>query len=317
MARRVEANPVLEVLKSGNPAAPVISSCPSLRTRVRCIELVQRHDVANLVAKHGAIRAVYPVIDERELLVTCTKVLHRDIFGIEKYVGSWGVQLYRSTVTSIADKAPFLSAFEEYLTALDCPRLDRAAIVTVAEELLLNAVVHAPHVGGQPKLRASRPARRPRPRTERVRRRHLRLRRPAAHAVGHQSLRPPAQGHALRLPRARLRRDALARIEDERRGTGLSFAYRSIHQLIFNIHDQKRTEVIAGWYLRVATASEFRQVSKSLNVFWLPSESSVRQDEPADEGEVRTLGTPDEPQAVSSFAIAPHQSMLGGVAGDA
>src|SRR5687767_3926984 len=57
--------------------------------KTQLLSLLQHHDIGNLVAKHGAIRAVYPMLDERELLVTCEKVLRRNIFGIDKYVGSW------------------------------------------------------------------------------------------------------------------------------------------------------------------------------------------------------------------------------------
>jgi hypothetical protein len=79
-------------------------------------------------------------------------------------------------------------------------------------------------------------------------------------------------------------------------GLGLTMSLRSIHQLIFNIQDQVRTEVIAGWYLRVNSAGEFRQVGKSLNVFWLPKESVPRAEgDPVD----------DPARAVSEGATPP------------
>lgn len=62
-------------------------------------------------------------------------------------------------------------------------------------------------------------------------------------------------------------------------GLGLSMSFLSIHQLIFNIQERTRTEAIAGWYLRVNTAAEFRQVSKSLNVFYL--DQMAAGDQPA------------------------------------
>jgi hypothetical protein len=46
-----------------------------------------------------------------------------------------------------------------------------------------------------------------------------------------------------------------------------------MHQLVFNVQDKVRTEAIAGWYLRVQSAQEFKLVGKSLNVFWLPTEA--------------------------------------------
>src|SRR5690349_2115636 len=122
------------------------------------LHLIQQHDVGNLVAKHGAIRAVYPMLDERELLVTCEKVLKRNIFGIEKYVGSWGVVLHQLKLRKLADKASVLVEFEQYLNGLDVPESIVQGIITVAEELILNAVIHAPrHPDGTPKYEAIGP----------------------------------------------------------------------------------------------------------------------------------------------------------------
>src|SRR6185503_17571793 len=114
--------------------------------------LIKNRELSNVIAKHGAIRVVYPVIDERELLVTCQKVLRRDIFGLDKYVAGWGIALRRFTLKSVADKAPVLSELEGYLTDLEAPVTVVPEMLTVAEELMLNAIVHAPRdEHGEPK----------------------------------------------------------------------------------------------------------------------------------------------------------------------
>ncbi len=235
------------------------------------LSLIHQHDIGNLVAKHGAIRAVYPMVDERELLVTCEKVLRRDIFGIEKYVGSWAVVLHEIKLDRLSQKSDLLGRFESYLTALDVPETVMQGIITVAEELILNAVIHAPrNADGSPKYE------------------HIGPRPDLVLAPGEEiTVRYGCDGQRLmisvsdnfgRLEKQTLRNyhprafeGALLRTEDKTSGAGLglSMSLRSIHQLIFNIQDQKRTEVIAGWYLRVNSAGEFRQVGKSLNVFWL------------------------------------------------
>ena len=257
------------------------------------IELIQRYDVGNLVAKHGAIRAVFPVLDERELLVTCHKVVQRDIFGIDKYVASWGVVLHRACVTSMEDKGPFLNAFENYLVELDCPQSVVPSIVTVAEELILNAVVHAPrHEDGAPKYEELGP------RPDLVLEPHEYV--DIAYGCDGQRLMLSVTDNFGRLNKETLY-NYLARGFDQTQmeaetkpggaGLGLSLSFRSIHQLIFNIQESVRTEVIAGWYLRVSTASEFRQVGKSLNLFWLPRNS---QPMVADPRTVRLAGRLDE-----------------------
>jgi len=242
--------------------------------------LIQQHDIGNLVAKHGAIRAVYPMLDERELLVTCEKVLRRNIFGVDKYVGSWGVVLHHSTLTKLADKTPVLIKFESFLNGLDVPETITQGIITVAEELILNAVIHAPrNPDGSPKYE------------------HIGPRPDLVLAPGEEvSISYGCDGqrlmlsvsdnfgrleqHTLRNYLTRAFEGAQLQTEDKASGAGLglSMSLRSIHQLIFNIQDQRRTEVIAGWYLRVNSAGEFRQVGKSLNVFWLSKDSVPRED---------------------------------------
>ncbi|MEO6952585.1 MAG: hypothetical protein ABI321_12280 [Polyangia bacterium] len=246
------------------------------------LDLIHKHDIGNLVAKHGAIRAVYPMLDERELLVTCEKVLRRNIFGIEKYVGSWGVVVHHAVLTKLAEKSAVLEGFERYLNALDVPETITQGIVTVAEELILNAVIHAPRdEHGHAKYESIGP-------------RHdlcldkgeeVRI----AYGCDGQRLMLSVTDNFGRLEKHTLRNyltrafdGAMLTTEDKASGAGLglSMSLRSIHQLIFNIQDQKRTEVIAGWYLRVNSAGEFRQVGKSLNVFWLPKDSVPRHDTP-------------------------------------
>ena len=244
------------------------------------LHLIQQHDIGNLVAKHGAIRAVYPMLDERELLVTCEKVLKRNIFGIEKYVGSWGVVLHRTTLTKLADKPAVLQKFEQFLNGLDVPETITQGIITVAEELILNAVIHAPrnpdgtpkyeHIGPRPDL-VLEP-------NEAVN---------IAWGCDGQRLMLSVTDNFGRLEKTTLRSYLTRAFEGVQlqtetkasgAGLGLSMSLRSIHQLIFNIQDQKRTEVIAGWYLRVNSAGEFRQVGKSLNVFWLPKDSVPKEE---------------------------------------
>jgi hypothetical protein len=289
------------ISRSRHPAPVIILSVGSDKGPL--IELIQRYDIGNLVAKHGAIRAVFPVLDERELLVTCNKVFQRDIFGIDKYVASWGVVLHHTVITGMADKVPFLNQFETYLTELDCPQSVVPSIVTVAEELILNAVVHAPrHENGEPKYEEIGPY-------------------PELMLEPHEyvDVSYGCDGQRLMLSVTdnfgRLNKDTLynylargfdqTQMEAESKpggaGLGLSLSFRSIHQLIFNIQESLRTEVIAGWYLRVSTASEFRQVGKSLNLFWLPQHSQPVEADPL---AVRLSGRLDESTDLSVAATA-------------
>lgn len=237
------------------------------------LRLLERFEINNLLAKRGAIRAIFPALDERELLVTCEKVIRRDIFGIDKYIGSWGIVLQREVVRALADKGPVLVRFARYLQGLDVPRHLQPAMVTVAEEFILNAIVHAPHdANGKPRYEHLGP-------------KHPIVLEPneyveVTYGCDGQHLMVSVADNFGRLARKTLfeylSRGLAGELQVEEKtsgaGLGLSLSATSIHQLIFNVQECVRTEAIAGWDLRANSVGEFRQLGRSLNVFWLPRE---------------------------------------------
>lgn len=268
------AEPLLRQDRADSPNRPVVLLSVG-ENKAELLRLIRNQDIGNLVAKHGAIRAVYPVLDERELLVTCQKVLRKDIFGIEKYVGLWGAELTRVTLTGMEDKAPFLEEFEAYLNRLDCPARVAPGITTVAEELILNAMVHAPHdADGNPKYEAMGP----RPELALSPSEYVQV----SYGCDGQRLMLSVTDNFGRLSRSTVLNYLARGIEGDKlqveskaggAGLGLSMAFGGLHQLIYNIQERVRTEAIAGWYLRVNDAREFKTVSKSLNLFWLSSDA--------------------------------------------
>jgi hypothetical protein len=236
------------------------------------LELIHRNDITNVVSQHGAVRATTPEFDERELLVTCAKTLSGDIFGIEKYVGAWGAKLHRLTVKSMAEKHPALEGIEGLLSSMQVSQTIATDIINVADELLLNAIVHAPRdAEGREKYANVGPA------SDLVLARNE-----------YVSLTYGCDGQRFMLgvtdEFGELQRETLYRYvskgfsgdkltpEDKVSGAGLglTLAFRGIHQLICNVHVSRRTEIIAGWYLPVTSTLEFRRVGKSFNLFWLP-----------------------------------------------
>jgi anti-sigma regulatory factor (Ser/Thr protein kinase) len=270
----VAVEQLLQTLSEGRSCPPVVLLSLGAN-KGPLLSLIRKHDIANLVAKHGAIRAVYPVLDERELLVTCEKVIQRNIFGIDKYIGNWGVVFHSAVITALEQKTPFLEQFERFLTDLDCPTSVIPSMVTVAEELILNAVVHAPHTAdGQPKYRDRAPS------ASLVLEPHEYV--TIQYGCDGQRLMLSVTDQFGRLDKSTLnsyisRGFSSNALEVENKpagaGLGLFLSFRSIHQLVFNIQQSVRTEVIAGWYLRVTKGSEFRQVAKSFNLFWLPPDA--------------------------------------------
>lgn len=246
------------------------------------VQLLKTYDIAHLVAKHGAVRVSkanssrpdYVMLDEHELLVTCEKALTGEIFGLEKYIGGWGVAMHRRTVKAMADKVPFLDEFERYVRDLELPQAIVPDIVTVAEELILNAMVHAPrdayekpkyeHLGPSPNLTLEP--------QEYV---------SVVYGCDGRRLMLSVTDNFGSLNRRTLyeylRRGFKSSLEPETKpsgaGLGLSLSLRAVHQLVINVQDGRRTEVIAGWYLRIQSGAEFKQVGKSINMFYAAADA--------------------------------------------
>lgn len=85
----------------------------------------------------------------RSLLTTMTKVLNRNIFGIEKYL-SWGADIQQRTVRSSKEREELKNDMIEHfkLSGIRTSILDR--LFLVGEEMLMNAIYDAPtDVNGQ------------------------------------------------------------------------------------------------------------------------------------------------------------------------
>ena len=233
--------------------------------------LLQHADIDNVIAKHGTSKDAHRPLDEHELLVTCHKILGQDIFGIEKYLGAWGIEIHTSVLSAVADKASFLLAFDEYLRALDCPPVLVPEVLTVADELILNAMVHAPRdPHGAPKYESTGPV----AGLVLTPREHVTVR----YGCDGRHLMVSISDNFGMLEKATVRR-YLGRLLDSQMltaeakasgaGLGLSISFQSVHQLIYNVQPAVRTEVIAGWNLRTTSVARFRAEQKSLNFFWL------------------------------------------------
>jgi hypothetical protein len=234
------------------------------------LELFQRFEAINIIPKHDAPRASYPLLDERELIVTCEKILRSDLFGIHKYIQSWGVVLEEDTVTSMAGRYAVLDRFEHFLCELDCPPRIIPSIITVADELITNAILHAPcFPDGRPKYEEHQP------------RSTVTL-----DESEYVSIRYGCDGKRLMLSVVdrfgRMDKQALFRYvfralspdtirletKNSGAGIGLTMTIPNLHQLIFNICHGVCTEAIAGWYIRLDSVPEFLRVGKSFNLFW-------------------------------------------------
>lgn len=80
---------------------------------------------------------------QKNLLVTVTKILSNDIFGLEKYL-NWGVDVKEYIITSSHNRAHFLEIVESELTkaGILTSHIRNASLIT--DEILMNAIYDAP-----------------------------------------------------------------------------------------------------------------------------------------------------------------------------
>ena len=229
-------------------------------------DLLNAQPLNNLIAKQGGISAVRERIDETELIVTCQKLFARDIFGLEKYISTWGVQIHDHTITSTADKRGVLRGLRTYLQDLDSFSSINNAVMWVADELLMNAMFNAPRdENGVPKYVDQNRSWIELEPNESVNFKYCCDGRYIALSITDQF------GSLDRSVMLRyLNRCLAAPVEIEVReagaGLGLYIVFNSITQLAFNIHVGHATEVVALFYIRAGPRA-FNESGKSLNIF--------------------------------------------------
>ena len=95
--------------------------------------------LSNIVSRHNEDR----VFTVRNMATTVTKLISKDLFGLEKYM-MWGVEAHTLPITGSAERAGLITEMQAHLATLGVRSTitDRAA--AVAEELLMNAIYDAP-----------------------------------------------------------------------------------------------------------------------------------------------------------------------------
>jgi len=114
--------------------------------------LTTKHELSHhidLLATHPSLcHVIYQDNEERtltqkNLLVTVTKILSNDIFGLEKYL-NWGVDVKEYIITSSHNRSQFLEIVESELSkaGILTSHIRNATLIT--DEILMNAIYDAP-----------------------------------------------------------------------------------------------------------------------------------------------------------------------------
>ncbi len=241
--------------------------------RVPMIALARDSDpdtLLELVCLHGTnhvLAARNGVFDALEVVTTVEKILRRDVFGADKYLHAFGVDLNTRELRGADDRDDLVSMVVDYVASLGLGKEVSAAMGTIADELATNAVYNAPRLeGGEPRY-------------AHVDRREKIELDPWEYATVQFGcdgrnfiLSVSDEFGALSVDRVRSRlRDCLRRpdqIEQKAGGAGIGLytVFQHCNQLVFNLSPGRRTEVIA-----IADVSNrmkgIRQGGHSLHVF--------------------------------------------------
>ncbi len=107
------------------------------------LEVVCDHGVPNLLARKPA-EGETPVFDPGEVLVTVEKILRGDVFGIEKYLPGFGIEVESRVLTGADQREPAIERVREFVSRLGGGSHLSQATGIVADELITNAIYNAP-----------------------------------------------------------------------------------------------------------------------------------------------------------------------------
>jgi hypothetical protein len=106
------------------------------------------HHIDLLADNPGLCHVIYQDDEERaltqkNLLVTVTKILSNDIFGLEKYL-NWGVDVKEYIITSSQNRTQYLEVVESELTKAGVMTSHIRNAMMITDEILMNAIYDAP-----------------------------------------------------------------------------------------------------------------------------------------------------------------------------
>ncbi|GEM_PF-1882414 len=81
---------------------------------------------------------------QKNLLVTATKIISNDIFGLEKYL-NWGVAVKEQIITSSRERPAFVEQIQNDLQKAGVQSSLIRNTLLITEEMLMNAIYDAPH----------------------------------------------------------------------------------------------------------------------------------------------------------------------------
>jgi hypothetical protein len=148
LSRLPDEAPSLMAVDLRSPSAPKMKELANVFPDVRVVAIVGSQDFGQMVdalqsPRCGSVITYDEKFEPEDFIVTVTKLLHGQVFGLQKYF-PWGVTLYNMEIAGYEEKVKALDVLNAYaeLAGARGPVRDRMALV--AEELIMNAMYHAP-----------------------------------------------------------------------------------------------------------------------------------------------------------------------------
>ncbi len=138
------ATSVLDAAQGRVPAVVLSSDAsPSV-----LLELVCTRGVEHVLSRPGE------TLDDltREAVITAEKILRAELFGVDKYLPGFGVEMSSATVRGASDRDDVVECITDHVEWLGAGREAARAVAAVVDELITNAVYDAPRDdGGRPR----------------------------------------------------------------------------------------------------------------------------------------------------------------------
>jgi hypothetical protein len=225
--------------------------------------------------------------DDDEFIASATKALRGEVFGLQKYF-PWGVTSYSMTVTNYEEKGRAIEALIEYAAVAGCRGAVKDRIQLVCDELMMNALYHAPVDASGNELYAGK-TQKELSKLDQV----SAIRVQYSHSGRYFGVSVRDQFGSLSRPKLLeyLRRAAKgAEIEKKASGAGLGLVsvLRSVSKLVFNLEPKSSSEVIALFDMELFAKGKIG--ARSLHIFTASASSEdqrvadrgrlARQDKP-------------------------------------
>lgn len=236
------------LLATAQGRVPVVALMTGDR-RDAFLDLLCRREILNLCAPRKDERGD-GAFDAGELVATCEKILRRDCFGLDKYMSGFGIELSHQVIVRALERDPIIERLTGVVRALGGGRRLVESVALVADELITNAIYNAPRdAEGRPRYAH-------RSRREKVTldpTEYVRLDYGSDGRVFGIAVTDSFGGLTPETIRAGIERCLTAAdpIEQKQGGAGLGIytALGSVNQLVVNVEEGVKTEVIALWDL--------------------------------------------------------------------